>query len=247
MRSHGEIIHTPADERQSLPDTVSHQPFPPAADGLPLVKVCGLTRAADARLALELGASFLGLILTTNSPRHLPAPAAAELIRTIRSDHPEARFIGVFTAEAPGFIEEHFHSLGLLAVQIHGDVTALSELLPRERIIPALAIKDQSEADRIAALHPGYATVLADAFSPDRVGGTGKVFNHRLVQPLFPDRRLLVAGGLNPDNIESLHRQLGPGPYPYAYDISSGLEESPGIKSHGKMRLFFERLHAMKP
>lgn len=208
----------------------------------PLVKICGLTRPQDAALALELGASFLGIIMTPASPRFVPEGPARELVGSIRADRdPATRIIGVFTTEAAEEIARLQRELDLFAVQVHGPVQALATLLPPSRIIPAIAIRGEAEAKQLVELDAGFPAILADAFSPARAGGTGKVFNHRLVQPLFPRRRVFVAGGLGPANIEPIVGQLRPGPMPYAFDLSSGVEESPGVKSREKMRDFFRR------
>jgi phosphoribosylanthranilate isomerase len=211
------------------------------------VKICGLTRREDARLALELGASFLGLILTRKSPRHLPPERAKELVCAIREEFgPQVRFIGVFVDEPPEQVAALAEELGLFAVQVHGDVEELCRLLPAERIIPALSIRDEADAARADVLCGKHAALLADAFAPGAHGGTGKVFDHRLVRHYFPRTRLFIAGGLKPENIAGIVQALG-GQLPYAFDLSSGVEESPGIKSPEKLRRFFTEYEAALP
>ncbi|MBI1292932.1 N-(5'-phosphoribosyl)anthranilate isomerase [bacterium] len=213
--------------------------FPQAVKQQPLTKICGLTRAEDARLALELGASFLGIIMTAKSPRHVPLSAARNLVREVRADHPNARFIGVFVNEPPEVLREARETLDLLAVQIHGDHRPAAEALGEEAVIPAVAIRDTKQAEELAALSSRHPAVLADSFSEGVHGGTGKVFNHALVRPVIQRRRLFLAGGLGPDNIGTVVGALGGEDQPYAYDLSSGVEASAGIKSDEKLRRYF--------
>ena len=216
----------------------------PVPQKVPHIKICGLKRPQDAGLALELGASFLGLILTEKSPRHLPAAEARELVAEVRRRFGEqVRFIGVFVDEDPAEVVRLYEELGLFAIQAHRNVEQLSELLPPQRVIPALAIRDEADAARADEFRSNHTALHADAFSPTAHGGTGKVFDHRFVQPYFARTRVLIAGGLNPENIEEILFRLTPGGLPYAFDLSSGIEESPGVKSERKMRRFFEEFH----
>lgn len=221
--------------------------FPNAAGG-PLVKICGLTRPQDAALALNLGATFLGLILTTKSPRHISETAALALVQEIRNTHgDDVRFVGVFVDEPGDHIAALYDRLNLFAIQAHGNVDRLNGYIPVPRTIPAVAIKDESSSFALTALSPDYPAVLADAFSPGKAGGTGKVFNHELVRHLFDQRRIFLAGGLNPDNIDDIIHKLQPGPWPYVFDLSSGVEDSPGVKSETKLRGFFDIYHRHFP
>ncbi len=210
----------------------------------PLVKICGLTRLADALLAAELGASYFGFILTEKSPRHLPARFAADLLHAFRKKHPAGRWVGVFVDEPAETIVNAARQLDLFAVQVHGPVEPLLDDLPPERIIPAIAMKDAGDAARASAFDNEHYAILADAFSPVAHGGTGRQFEHRWVQPLFSTRRVFVAGGLKPGNIREVVSALRPGPYPHAFDLSSGVEESPGVKAHDLLRDFFTNFRA---
>jgi phosphoribosylanthranilate isomerase len=166
------------------------------------------------------------------------------LIDSIRDEQPEARFIGVFVDEPAEEIAGTAQLLDLFAVQVHGEVPRLDDLLPPAQIIPAMGIKCETDGARLAAMSTDYGAVLADAFAEDKAGGTGKVFDHRIVQPFFERRRMFLAGGLKPENIEQVVARLSPGPFPYVFDLSSGLEERPGWKSEAKMRDFFARYRA---
>lgn len=212
--------------------------LPSRSEDRPHVKVCGLTRSEDALLAAELGASFLGIILTQKSLRHVPMDRAKALIADIRATS-NALIFGVFVSETAEEILKAKVELALDAVQIHGDVAKLDGLIPKEFTIPAVSIRDSEEAYRIEELGYHYPAILTDSFVAGQHGGTGKVFDHRLAQPLFTTHKVFLAGGLKPENIENVAYKLEGGPFPYALDLSSGLEAEPGIKSPDRMRLFF--------
>jgi phosphoribosylanthranilate isomerase len=145
----------------------------------------------------------------------------------------------VFVDEPAELMAKAYRRLGLLAVQIHGSTQAAVDLMGPEVVIPAVAIRDAAQAVELAGLNPRHPAVLADSFSAGAHGGTGKVFNHELVRPLTTQRPLLIAGGLGPDNIFDVVSRLGREHQPYAYDLSSGVEATPGVKDHGKLRRFF--------
>lgn len=217
----------------------------PAATRPPRVKICGLTRWEDARLALQLGATFLGFIFA-ESPRRVTRDRVAAILGQLRgdvSDPSMVRPIGVFVGEPAREIATLAHALGLYAVQLHRPVSpeddaALADL----RVVHAVSVRGpESQGEIVAALDRG--AVLLDAFVPGMAGGTGRVFDHRLAEPFFSSGRVWIAGGLNPDNIGGIATTLsGCGDPPYAVDVSSGLEESPGIKSPRKMADFFANL-----
>ncbi|MCC6546549.1 phosphoribosylanthranilate isomerase [Candidatus Sumerlaeota bacterium] len=218
--------------------------FPPPLANRPHIKICGLTRVEDALLALELGASFLGVIMTAKSSRFVDEARAANLLRQLREDSSTPpRVIGVFTDEHPEHIAHLLQTLNLFAVQIHAPLINHSKHLAPSRIIPAVNIRTAEDAGRLAQQDHVHEAVLADAFSPGARGGTGKVFDHSLVQGLYSRRRVFLAGGISPDNIDDILASH-PGAYPYAIDLSSGVEESPGIKSHDKLRNFFQKFNA---
>ncbi|MBI5153798.1 phosphoribosylanthranilate isomerase [Candidatus Poribacteria bacterium] len=221
--------------------------FPPP-QSIPFIKVCGLTRQQDALLALEEGAAFLGFIFARESPRCLDPTRAKTLLDTVRSScgHCPVRAVGVFAAEPPSLISQLTADLELAAVQIHTEVSEeLASGFPVP-IIRAIRVKGPESAPAIRAAH-ALGPVLLDAFVEGRHGGTGKVFDHSLAMPHLRDGPVLIAGGLNPGNISGVaagFRQSGSS-MPYAFDVSSGLEDSPGIKSAARIREFFAALRSV--
>lgn len=214
----------------SLPDF-------PAENSTPHVKICGLTRAADATLAIELGAAFLGLIFAVKSPRRVPMEAAREIARLAASAH--IPVFGVFVDEPVEAMLALKEEIGLAALQIHGSIPPE---LPVNWVIPAVAIRSEADGAALLGADLAHPALLADAFAAGMHGGTGKVFDHRYVQPLFTQRRIFVAGGLTPENIGSIVAGLADGPLPYAFDLSSGVESSPGVKDPARLRSFFTNL-----
>jgi phosphoribosylanthranilate isomerase len=218
-------------------------PFPPITHP-PHVKVCGLTRFADVALAHELGASFLGLIFARISKRRIDPAAAKDLVTRCRGElGPGLRFVGVFVDEAVDVVSGLYHDLDLFAVQVHGDTDALVDSIPRERILPAVGISTKDDAARLDSYPIGFGPIVADAAVKGQSGGTGQLFDHRLVARFLGERPILLAGGLNPGNITDVLEALRGGPLPYGFDLSSGIEEAPGVKSAEKMRGFFRAYH----
>jgi len=213
--------------------------LPPAA-AEPHVKVCGLRRAQDALLALDLGASFLGLIFAQGTPRFLSEDDAARMLAEVRARATApVRPFGVFVSEPVDRIARLVERLDLAAVQLHAPQPedAIARLpVPTLRAVRVKGPESAADIERAMALGP----VLLDTFVDGKHGGTGKVFDHSVALPFFARGSVFIAGGLNPENIGGIVETLREaGGLPYAFDVSSGLEEAPGIKSHDKMRRFF--------
>ncbi len=197
------------------------------------IKVCGITSAEDARTALDLGADFVGLILT-ESPRRL----TLEQARAIRESLPaEAGVVGVFASESPEQVLPMARALSLAAVQVAG-------WLEREETFPFdvwHVIRGESLPDPTTLPMVPLRTYHLDAFDPVRAGGTGKLADWKWAESAVQvGRRVVVAGGLDPDNVEALVRDVRP----FGVDASSGLESAPGRKSAPKIRAFVERVRA---
>lgn len=213
----------------------------PDPSPLPHVKVCGLTRLEDVVLAHDLGASLFGLIFARVSKRRIRLEEARQLVEGARErlgSHPP--FIGVFVDEDPAWIARVQEELSLAAVQVHGGVEPLARHLPPFLVIPAVGISGEEDGRLLQGFSTDHPAVVADAAVQGRSGGTGQLFDHRHVLPHFSTRPILLAGGLSPENIGDVIGRLAPGPFPYGFDLSSGVEEAPGIKSAEKLRRFFD-------
>ncbi len=199
------------------------------------VKVCGITNLEDAQAAVEAGADALGFVCYRKSPRFVDA----EVIRAIVSELPPFVLpVGVFVNEEQKVVRDLLDRCGLVLAQLHGDETAAyCESLGR----PVLkAIRLQSRSDFLAlAEFKGRALVrgiLVDAFSDAAYGGTGHRVDWNLAAEASQLGRVILAGGLTPENVEEAITTVRP----YGVDVSSGVEANPGRKDHGKVRAFIQ-------
>jgi len=199
-----------------------------------LVKICGITNASDALAAVEAGADLLGFNFYPKSPRYV-SPGEA---RRIASALPErvAR-VGVFVnADGPEAVARIVSESGVGAAQLHGDETPeFCARLGGISVIKALRVCRGFSVERARA----YKTdaLLLDAYDKDAFGGTGRTFDWslaRAAREVVP--KLFLAGGLTPENVAEAVRAVGP----FAVDVCSGVETSPGRKSLSLMRRFVE-------
>jgi phosphoribosylanthranilate isomerase len=204
----------------------------------PLVKICGLTLRDQAENCAELGADFIGLNFWPSSKRYLD-PAQADWVKAL----PESlKKVGVFVNATSAQIMETVERLGLNFAQLHGDESPdfCEQLLEAGvPIIKAFQVRDETTMDLIAD-YPATHTLL-DAYHPHERGGIGESFPWDLARRFssrFPDRQLILAGGLTPENIASAVS----GTHPYAVDVASGVESgTPGIKDMQKVSHFISR------
>jgi len=197
------------------------------------VKVCGITNAEDARVALHLGADFIGLIFT-ESPRRLTTERARSILAALP---PESAAVGVFASEPPEEVVPIAETLGLHAVQVSGWIeNETAHSFDVWHVVRGPSLPDPTTLPMVP-----LRTYHLDAYDPARAGGTGRLADWGwAASAIEVGRRLVVAGGLTPDNVETLVRDVRP----YGVDASSGLESSVGKKSAEKIRAFIERIRA---
>ncbi len=198
-----------------------------------LVKICGITRAQDARLAEKLGAWALGFNFYKESPRAM-SPADAWKIRKSLNLTTEA--VGVFVNWKPEVIITLVHALQLDAVQMHGNespkqVAYCADDLP---VFKALRIGPRFSMTEIRRFRRASALLL-DAADRGQFGGTGKSFDWSIAKRAAAQRQVILAVGLTPENVREAILTVRP----YAVDVASGVESRPGIKDPGKLRAFF--------
>ncbi len=195
------------------------------------VKVCGITRIADAEMAIEAGADMLGLNFVPASPRFIDTHLARAIALATRG---RALLVGVFADADEMFIRNVADDVPLDRIQLHGDESPefVRALGPRAFKAFAVACADDIA---LAATYPGDL-LLVDARVAGQRGGTGVQIDPDLVAPLARVRRVLLAGGLRPDNVAEAVRRVGP----RGVDVASGVESSPGIKDEGKTQRFVE-------
>jgi phosphoribosylanthranilate isomerase len=200
------------------------------------VKICGITNEADARAAVEFGASALGFNFYEKSPR-VVAPADAWSIRqTLPSD---VKAVGVFVDWKPTAVVALARALQLSAVQLHGDES------PRHAgfcartvaVIKAFRVGETFSASEMAKFRSA-SHFLIDAAVPGQYGGTGHTTNWDQARKIGERRKIFLAGGLKPENVAQAILYV----QPYGVDVASGIESRPGKKDRGKMREFFEEV-----
>ena len=194
------------------------------------VKVCGITQLEDALKAVELGADALGFIFA-QSPRRVSPEAAKAIIDFLP---PWVSCVGVFADEDIGGVRRIQDYCSLDYLQFHGhEEPAYCQQFPH-RGIKAFRIQKEKDLSLLADYScPAY---LLDTFVKDQIGGTGKTFDWRLAKLAKAYGRIILSGGLTPDNIRQAIRFVRP----YAVDASSGLEINPGKKDHLKLSSFFD-------
>jgi len=197
----------------------------------PRIKICGMTRAEDVREAVRLGADAIGFVLWERSPRCIGVDEAARIASAIP---PFVTRVGVFVDATPDDVAGAVREIGLDAVQLHGDETVEPYRHVGARLIKAVAPATSQDVVEAIAL-PADVGVLVDARDEERRGGTGQVANWAFAAEIAQSRPVILAGGISAQNVASAMAAVRP----WALDISSGVEESPGIKSHPRLREFF--------
>lgn len=199
------------------------------------VKICGVTSEEDALLAVGLGASAIGFILAP-SPRQLAATKIADIVKRLPAD---TVTVGVFRDESPERVVDVVNHAGLTGAQLHGHETPATSKYVRERVglvIKAFPAGSPRLADADAF---GADLVLVDAPSP----GSGRLVDFSMLEGLVDASRLVLAGGLTPDNVtEAIHRVQ-----PYGVDVATGVESSPGVKDPLKLAAFIAAARAAAP
>ncbi len=200
------------------------------------IKICGITRVADALAAERLGADALGFVFFPKSPRYVSPEDAREICR---QTSPFVARVGVFVNREREFIEEIVTMCGLSAVQLSGDEPADFLADTPFPVIRAVRIKDGGDIRSLAGL-PSGDTLVLDTFAPGSYGGTGVPFDWDLLEGGIGGRRIVMAGGLTPENVGEAVRRFRP----YGVDVASGVEERPGIKDHIKIGRFIRAVRS---
>jgi phosphoribosylanthranilate isomerase len=202
------------------------------------IKICGITNEADAQAAAELGADAVGLNFYSQSPRHINLETVLTLVRGLP---PFVEPVALFVSES---LQRVFETLSALSeirtVQWHGAMIQPRQL-PAHRLIAAFPVRDTDQIVHVEAYIEASRTfgrlpsaVLVDAHVPGQHGGTGMTAPWSLLAEFRPPVPLILAGGLTPENVGEAIRIVRP----YAVDVASGVEKSPGMKDREKMAQF---------
>jgi phosphoribosylanthranilate isomerase len=193
------------------------------------VKICGITNEDDALLAIALGADAVGFVFASGSSRQVSPAAARDIVRRLPR---EAITVGVFRDERPERVVEIVNKCGLKGAQLHGREPASEVRWIRKRL--PFVIQGFTAGDpAIASVANGPVdVVLVDAQNP----GSGVAFDWALAEGVPGGIRLMLAGGLTPDNVGDAIRRVRP----WGVDVSTGVEMTPGKKDPRKLRRFIE-------
>jgi phosphoribosylanthranilate isomerase len=205
------------------------------------LKICGITNLADARFCAGAGADYLGFIQYTKSPRFVSPRTAHDIIEWVYG--PET--VGVFVNASVEEVNASIDIAGFDLAQLHGDESPWECSQIQVPVIKAFRIRPDIDLDTqrrtIEEYMPFVSYILLDTHHPDLYGGTGASFDWSVAELLSRDFPLFLAGGLDIENIESAIRRV----QPFAIDVSSGLEERPGIKDMDKLTAFFDRFESL--
>jgi phosphoribosylanthranilate isomerase len=204
------------------------------------VKICGITQPQQGKAIADFGATALGFICVSTSPRYVTANQIRAVVEQLEN---QIDSIGVFANTSITGISQTVADAGLTGVQLHGDESPefcrqLREHLPKVEIIKALRIRAAADLDKATVYSLSVDTLLLDAYHPQQLGGTGKTLDWKMLQQFQPSCPWFLAGGLTPDNILEALSQVSPS----GIDLSSGVESAPGDKDLNKVAKLFEKL-----
>jgi phosphoribosylanthranilate isomerase len=202
-----------------------------------IVKICGITNPKDAVTAANAGADLMGFVFFPRSPRYVSPEKVRRIVAQLRAEsfNPSLRFVGVFVDDSQEAVAQTLDFCGLDFAQLHGTEPPeiVNNLMTQGwAVIKAFRVRDKTA---LLDLEGFRATAyLLDAYVPGKPGGTGHSFDWKLAGEAKAHGRILLAGGLTPENVALAVRTA----QPWGVDVSSGVEESPGRKSPDKVKRF---------
>jgi phosphoribosylanthranilate isomerase len=205
--------------------------------------MCGTTSLEDARAAVDAGVDALGFIFYEKSPRNIDSENARLILEHLP---PFVDSVGVFVDREREEVEEIIRYCGLSFAQLHGQESPkycerLARFAAPCQVLKALRVGEHLRAEDVAPYNEHVRGFVLDTYQKGRVGGTGKSFDWSIIERLGLKKSCILAGGLNPDNVTKAVQAV----HPYAVDVNSGVEKSPGIKDHALIRTFVERVRQL--
>ncbi len=208
----------------------------------PKIKFCGITTMRDAERAAAAGAWALGLNFWPGSPRRCDPTIAAEIAGALKR---RLEIAGVFVNATLDELAWRADSVGLTMVQLHGDEgpAFCGEAARRTgcKVIKAMRVRSRADIQALSSFHTDYH--LLDSYAPGRPGGTGETFAWELARAHRGSVPMILSGGLNPDNVGEAIAAVRP----FAVDVASGVETSPGRKDPDKLLAFAAAVRAAVP
>jgi phosphoribosylanthranilate isomerase len=202
------------------------------------VKICGITRVDDALAAASAGASAIGFIFVHASPRYIDAESAALIVRALP---PAVTPVGVFVNESREGINRVVARSGIRALQLHGEESPEATAGFSVPVIKSFRVGGGFSVESLRAF--SVHAILLDKFMPGVHGGTGKTFDWNVANAATTYGRVILSGGIHAGNVADAIRRV----HPYAIDVSSGVEASPGIKDPEKMAALFRAVRDAEP
>jgi len=202
------------------------------------VKVCGITRPADACLAAEHGADAIGMIFWPHTPRGVNLEQAQRIMAEVA---PFLTTVGVFVDPQPGEVEAVLRELPLDLVQFHGQESVRYCESVGRPYIKAISMRGGVDLSQQCASYPSARALLLETHSDELKGGTGQVFDWQLASAAIPIP-VILAGGLNPSNVARAIQTV----HPACVDANSGVESQPGIKDAGKVAAFIREVQRVQ-
>jgi len=202
------------------------------------IKICGITNLDDALLAADLGAHALGFIFYPKSPRCVSPEAARQIIAHLP---PFVAAVGVFVDEEAGVVQDLAAKVGLDWVQLHGAESPDYCRSLGRRVIKGFRIRDRDSLPPLTAYQGAAQALLLDTYKKGQVGGTGEIFDWHLAREAKGYGRIILAGGLTPENVA----QAIAAAQPEAVDVASGVEAAAGRKDPARVRAFFEAVRSV--
>ncbi len=193
------------------------------------IKICGITNLDDALAAADAGADALGFNFYKKSPRYIEPEKATEIIAQLP---PLMMPVGIFVNEREDRIREIQHMTCIQAIQLHGDETPEFCQRFENRVIKAFQVKDKESLKAMA--HYRVGAFLLDSYQEGIRGGTGTTFDWHLAVVAKTFGKIILAGGLTPENVAEAVKLV----QPYAVDVAGGVEREKGIKDHAKLKKF---------
>jgi len=204
------------------------------------IKMCGLTREKDVEAGVDAGLDALGFIFYAKSPRNV----SPDFVRAVVSRvGPFTDCVGVFVNREREEVEEIIEYCGLSHVQLHGDedpkyCERVERFASPCRVVKAFRVSKESTKEEFSPYTEVIHGYLLDTYSKGIAGGTGQTFDWSIIQRLQLQQPMILAGGLDPDNVEAALQQI----QPFGLDVNSGVELAPGIKDHNKLNDFVRKV-----
>ena len=200
----------------------------------PFLKICGMTRVGDALLAVREGATAIGFVFWKGSPRYFEPERAGEIAAALPAT---VTTVGVFVNEPVAAIRETARVAGLRMVQLHGEETPAYMEQIDQPVMRAVTLDTMVETTKT---WPADTTLLLDSTDPSRRGAGRAAVDWPRAAVITRGRRVVLAGGLTPDNIEEAIVTVRP----IGVDVASGVESAPGVKDLDKVARFLANAQA---